>query len=528
MLKRCYLVSLCVLSAGIAFPAVSRADRLDNQLHAQMDEIVAELKRKYSTIGVLHFRVQEGTSKESYASPLSSRMAERVENLVMIHNGSDERQALGLVRDVSAVAARHKIGSWSNSVEARKKLLAQKYPLAWGAKTASPDAFLTGKVSLSKDRKKTLVTLESFDRANPAELHRLGSITVDTDHFILRDLGYSLVVSKRARTQLTRSRNTTQQEEQIYLDELGQGQKSTTDRTQQPQPNEAQPSNIGGIALELVVDGKPVSIRPANFEGQAIRWQCDTPPANSTIALRLRNTTDRRLGVVVQLNGVSTINEQRTDPEQAAKWIIPPKKSYLLKGFYLLEEEVPASPQGGRSSKRTAAKEQIDEGDVGPATPKQKPQDGDQPKDPNQPQPAQKNPTRVKLFKVLVEGPGQQVAQEFGTKKGLIEVDVFEEGESGDDTMLVSPKGLPPSREKQARSSYLGLRSALLKSSKLTTTVVTKREGGLVVKKETIVPDTAAIQADQRIQLTTFPNPKMVSRLTIKIQPTDLEPVSGQ
>lgn len=505
---------LCLAALGTA-----RADRLDNQLNSQMDDIVAALKRKYSTIGVLRFRVQEGTRKESFDSPLSGRIAERVETLVLLHNGSDERQAIKLVRDIGKVATAKKIGSWYTNTDARKRLLAQEYPMAWGKQTAVPDAFLTGKVSLSKDRKKTLIALEVFDRHNPGELRKVGALTLDTDHFILRDLGYSVNVSRRSRVQLTTRRSTPQQQEEIYLDEFGQQNPPQSDPTGTSQPTGAtqvEPGNIGGIAMEILVNGKPAAIRTSGAQGQAVRWQTDAPPVNSTIAIRLRNTTDKRLGVVLRLNGVSTINEQRDDPENAAKWIIPARKSYLIKGFYLLEKDSDAQMSSGRTSKRTTtSKETIDEGNVG------------LPQQPKQPAQPTQNGTRIKLFRVLVEADMMTVSQELGDKLGLIEVDVFEEGVECEDQMIVSPKGLPPSKEKLARSSYLGLRAALLKSSKLTSTVVTKREGTAVVKKEAIVPDKEAIQADQKIQLTTFPNARLVSRLTLKIQPSELVPTSG-
>ena len=55
-------------------------------------------------------------------------------------------------------------------------------------KTVEPDAFLTGKVVVSADRKKTTVTLESFDKDNPARLNTLGTFVVNTDRFVLRDV----------------------------------------------------------------------------------------------------------------------------------------------------------------------------------------------------------------------------------------------------------------------------------------------------------------------------------------------------
>src|SRR5438046_3601619 len=71
--------------------------------------------------------------------------------------------------------------------------------MAWGSATATLDAFLTGKVAVSPDRKTTTLTLECFDKSSPATLRKLGTFRAATDRFVLRDLGYSFNVRGRGR-----------------------------------------------------------------------------------------------------------------------------------------------------------------------------------------------------------------------------------------------------------------------------------------------------------------------------------------
>ena len=61
---------------------------------------------------------------------------------------------------------------------------------------------------------------------------------------------------------------------------------------------------------------------------------------------------------------------------------------------------------------------------------------------------------------------GRNPGPDLGDKAGLIEMDVFEEGSTEPD-LQVSPRGLPPSKDKVARETYKGLRTALLQSSGL-------------------------------------------------------------
>jgi hypothetical protein len=77
---------------------------------------------------------------------------------------------------------------------------------------------------------------------------------------------------------------------------------------------------------------------------------------------------------------------------------------------------------------------------------------------------------------------------------------------------------LPPSKEKKARESYVSLRSALIKSARLKTTQV--------VKREVIVPDpTAQPQPTTgKVTLVDFDKPMLVAHLAIKVVPNEPKP----
>jgi hypothetical protein len=511
---------LAAVVAGLALTGGARGDRLDGQLQKGMGELVERLKAKYKNVGVLRFRVQEGSRKETYDAPLSGRMAQRIETLLVIDNAKTEADALGVIHDAGAVAAAKRVGSRVDSLDDRKKLFTIDYPLAWGDRRVKADAFLTGKVTLSKDRRKTTVTLECFDKDDPATLAVLGTYELDTDRFVLRDLGYSFALSRGLKVKRKETGASLKDEEPLIIEEVNQtnpvgDDKGTKSAVVREGDARAEPDNIGGIAVEVLAGGKPVSIRPAGTAGDAIRWQLDSPSAGSKVAIRLKNTTDKRLAVVLRLNGVSTINEQKDDPENAAKWVIRPGKSYLLEGFYLLEAESPTEKRGLKVNKEKGGEE----------TP---PAEGDAEREAVK-ESDDINPLRagsglkLKPFKVLV---GEEAkAAELGEKAGHIDIDVFEEGAAKDEEVLISPKGLPPSKEKQARSSYLGLRSALLKSSKLKTEVVKLEDRGLLTRREVIVPDKEAFASDAKVKVTSFANARLSARLTVKIVASDTLPV---
>jgi hypothetical protein len=479
-----YRVLLAALATGLFFVGGARADRLDAEMNKKMPEMVEQLKKAYKNVGVLRFRVQDAGQKESFHSPLSGRMAERLETLLILHAGETEAKAIGVLRDTGLTASKAKISDWNGSAADRKKLFAQTYPMAWGTKTAKPDVFLTGKVELNKDRSKTTVTVEYFDKNEPGKVKQLARFTETTSVYVLRDIGHGFVLSRSAKnTVKVMKRNQTQNASRFAIQAVNQNEPvDQTDPNQKAAAGKAQtqpqvsPKNIGGIEFQMLVNKDQVSYRPAGSQDDAKHWEVESPAQGSKVAFRLKNTTDKWLGVALRLNGFNTINERTGDAATSQKWMVPAGKSFLIQGFY-------EHPQ---------------------------PQDGS---------------PMFKPFKVLVGQEAQQFqSEEMGEKKGLIEIDVFEEGAQGgggdEAEMFVTPRGLPPSAMKKERATFQGLKSALLKNAKLKTQTVSVREGSLVVKRELIVPDTDAIaDAGKSLQVKELPNPMPVGGLSIKVLP---------
>lgn len=474
-------IGILVMAAVIACPQAAKAERLDNELNKRMPDVVEHLKKKYANVGVLRFRVQDGSATESFTSPMAGRMTERLETLLILHNGTDEEKHLGVIHNAGGMAARRGVANWYTSAADRKKLFEQKYLLAWGSRGVDPDAFLTGKLTLSKDRKKTTVELECFDKDAPQKLQSLGTFTIDTDRFVLRDMGYSFALGQKSKDRLTVARSSFKEEDSLIVEEVNQSREGAG--------APVEPSNVGGVAFELLNSGSPVSIRQASTAGDAIKWQMESPPPGGQVTVRLRNTTDKRLAVVLRFNGVNTINEQKLEPEVAAKWVLEPQRSYGLKGFYLLQ---PATVATARKSDEETTPTGSNKG------------------------------TKLKDFRVVVGEEAKAMAAELGEKKGLIEIDVFEEGAPKEEELLISMKGLPPGKDKKAREACLGLRDALLKSNNLKTVLVKREDGDeKSTKKELIVPDKEAMATDESIKITGFPHARLAARATIKVVAAD-------
>lgn len=454
----------------LAWPA--RADRLDQELHQRMPGVVAELKKRYASAGVLRFRVQEGAGRESLTAPLCGRMAELLETLVMIHNGPDESKALGLIREAGKVAGRHGLRTFARAAD-RKALFTYRYPMAWGSEEVTPEVFLTGKVTLSKDRRKTTVALEAFDRKDPATVRTLRTFECPTDAGVLRDLGYGFALSRDARGAVD--------DGEVIISKVNKAQpvkEKAPAKAAAPAPAKAAAGadDIGGLSVKILVGAarKPARVKPSYADGDGVSLEVMCPPAKEKVVFLLENTTGRDLGVVLRLNGVNTLFEQKQSPDQAAKWRIRPKSRVEVDGFILVEE-------GAESRSGGAVK------------------------------------TRLRPFKVLTEAE----AAAFGDGKGLIDIDVFEEAESKRPAKATfSGRGLPPSKEQMARQSYLGLRNALLKSAGLKSVVRSEVVGGKVVRREMFGPaDKPAPGPEMKRE--DFAHPVLVARQSIKVIPND-------
>jgi hypothetical protein len=449
--------ALLAAVAAVSLPCAARADRMDKQLHEKMPAVKKKLQSKgYKNVGVLRFRVQVGKKAASFDNaPYNGNLPRRIENLLIINGGPSEDGALGVIRDAGKAAAAAGAGDWFGDESQCRKLFDVSYPLAWGDKKVKADAFLTGLVFLAPDMKKTTVTLFCFDKENlePEELVRF---TLATDRDVVRDLGLSFVVNARTREALAKKR-TADDVDRAVMDSL---------------EKEMQATDLAGLEATVLVDGKTSPLKAAGTDEDGPRWLLPCPPADTPVALRLRNTTDKTLGVVIKLNGFSTFRGLTPPPEWCQKWLVRPGKTVTIKGFY---------EPGEGSDERLS----------------------------------------VRPFKVLTGEAAKTARAQLGDRAGLLEIDVFATGGEDDEVLEISARGLPASKEREKEKdakaqSYKSVRASLLKEAKLRTETNVRTTDK---RDELLVPDTEAIKAE-KFKTKDFEG-HLVAHLAAKIMPKD-------
>ncbi len=418
-----------------------RADRIDAKLNDHAPAIVEALrKHKLKTVGVLRFRAERGKKPESFAvGPINDGLAARLEHLLIIHN--DTGDPLGVLLDPNMQAVEKKIGDWFGKPAERQSLFSHEYRLAWSTSTAKPEAFLTGCVRCSDDLKKTTVALELFRADDPKTLHALAEFTVDTDRLILADLGFRFDVAGKEPED--RCVPIAEELDRFAIGEVREREKEKPVTTDPPSvtPPGGKPQDsltVGGVIVTIKAGGEAVPVRPA---ADPSAWQMTSPAPGKPVVVTLKNTTDSRQGVVLKLNGISTIFEQVEDLAMCRKWVLKPGAEITIRGFYL-------------ESKQVAP------------------------------------------FKILVGEEAKAAAEQFKDKAGRIEVGVFAEQSDRDESKLAVslPRRLSAARAIAIRKDLPTLQAALMKSAKLKRTTVTEVVNGTALKREIIVADKDALE----------------------------------
>lgn len=355
MKLRTGLVLAAVLSAAtwLASGSAARADNLDQKLLQTAPRVMDYLKDKgYKYVGVLTFRFQDDPQKDPKfrGTLLNANMADRTERALVM--AIDPEHPVYILAEARKTAATKIPGSNYRTANDRRRLFEVKYPLPvpTGERFVTPDAFVTGKVSLSKNYATTSVSIEIFDRANPEKPTRITSFDVQTDRLMLADAGrgYSLsrhwarfsrgdVSEKDIWDTVVRD----QQQADIGSSSTGGSTSSGGQPTgpdggrQDAQLNPVNPMVPGSFPVTLTIrynDQPQQIVQDTMVTGQNFRVV--DPQQGQRVTFGVVNTSNDRLGMVLTINGVNTLYEETGTPDQMARWVLEPGKEYRIQGFY--------------------------------------------------------------------------------------------------------------------------------------------------------------------------------------------------
>jgi hypothetical protein len=305
------------LLALIALGPVARAGELDDALLDHGLKLLTEVRMAdVKTVGVLPFAVQRSTAPASRDfAPLATNLTTRIENVLIFRQNVPGRSEVRVLRVYPKA-----LGAWDTKQADFDQLFTVAHPTAWGDKPLKADAFLTGTVTLAKDRRTAKVAFQlikpgSWDagKLKPTELF---DVSVKADPSLHRDLALAAVTSRAF---------------------VPPGKKK-------PQANEpaVTPADITGMKFEIRYNGKTQEIKPMpGGEADQPVYAVRAPKAGEKVVFYLTRVAGGTgtLGVVVKVGGKSLFEEQDMDSLACRKWLFEPmmKKPEPYAGFYFME-----------------------------------------------------------------------------------------------------------------------------------------------------------------------------------------------
>lgn len=323
--------ALCGLAMLATFNVNVAADNLDEELIRQASKVMKHLESKnYRNAGVLAFGLKSGDGKPSFdGGLLTNNLGARLENALVLALNPEGKQ-IGIIRDASSVASRALKGASYRTAEDRKRLFEIKYPLAWGTAEVEADVFLAGLVTISSDHRNTNVAIVSFDRQDPETHHKVIDFDVKTDRQILADSGKGFSTSK-GRATFSRGPS----EEDIF-DAIIRDEKKEPKVGPQPGNSQLVTSVSDDFPIEVKVRYRDVvqTMRPDPDNPGAQNRVLDDPKEGEAVTFDVTNRTKEVVGMVLTVNGISTLFEETGQAGQMTKWVLDPGKLYRIKGFH--------------------------------------------------------------------------------------------------------------------------------------------------------------------------------------------------
>jgi hypothetical protein len=300
MLRATAPLLAALLMAGPAIAGV-----LDRALLSRAGQVLERIDAAgHKSVGVLPFRVKKAARPASHdAAPLCASLPGRLENALILVQGND-KAAIRVLRGCGLDA-----GPWHTNAAALAKLFAASFEPAWGGGgKAKADVFVTGEISYTGGREAQVIV--ELLEPKKAGARKAASFKVDADLALLRDLGLAFGLEKKARDEaaaLAAARAQAREDEKNNRPGAG--------RT---------PEDLAGVRVEVLYDGKAQKLTL----GRDGAWQAPSPRAGQVVTFALTRLADgeARLGMLLRIDGRSTIGEEEGEQAACQKLLLDGKR----------------------------------------------------------------------------------------------------------------------------------------------------------------------------------------------------------
>ena len=326
------VASALVLAFALAAPAPARTAGLERELLNQAPDILKYLREHhYHHVGVLKFRVQKDGQVTDNAGPLNLDVASWLENALWIKCDMELDHDLTLLHDASATAAKIP-GANHLTAEGRAHLFGAKYRALWGTqKEVAADAFLAGRVDFSDDLRTLTVAVCALGRDNRVQKVVVFNASSGMNTLALAGESFNL------RAALTKKRTF----EEVDLSDAAAETAQKTKEGKADLP--ALDDKLVGLEIRYVDRATQADrvMAPQSADGRMLVPEPNEGQDVYFVLKRRDPDPKARYGVVLMVNGVNTLFEERLPPQQCTKWIIEPgSEPIVIKGFQTTDNTV--------------------------------------------------------------------------------------------------------------------------------------------------------------------------------------------
>jgi hypothetical protein len=307
------LTLLAAVSLGVNHSLAGDADTLDAALLKKAPDIHKYLRdRNCQNVGVLKFLVQNGLDEPSdNIGPLNLSLPRRLE-VALVLSAPDDKVGIARQASQSIVESRNRRANHLTA-EGRRELFQTPLVLAWGTddQPVKADCFLAGTARIAPDLSTTTVKIQAItkDQPNPADVCEF---TVPTDARTLTEIGRSF----RLR--------------QLFPEIAEEPAKIAAQTAAGATKHPLQQSDL---MWEIYYDSEAIPI--VIKDGKA---SVKGPKEGQRVWFTLRNAGKERLGVVLRINGESTLFREKLPSSACRKWVLDPGERVAIRGYQTDEQ----------------------------------------------------------------------------------------------------------------------------------------------------------------------------------------------
>ncbi|HEY1067442.1 MAG TPA: hypothetical protein VGE52_15070, partial [Pirellulales bacterium] len=93
------------------------------------------------------------------------------------------------------------------------------------------------------------------------------------------------------------------------------------------------------VEFTVYYDGKAQDLSDDEDAGGSNNFTVKEPKEGQILSFGMKNKLDETVGVVVMVNGTSTLYEEEGDPADVTKWVLQPGKEFRIMGYHQKDKE---------------------------------------------------------------------------------------------------------------------------------------------------------------------------------------------